>query len=283
MLDYRVYTFLTLCEQMNYHQTAIILNMSQPAVSQHIRYLENELNCKLFNYENKRLTKTKQGKMLEEHVRSLVYNDKKFKEALKNDSNQKIRIGATKSIGEYLIKEDIIRLNQQENLEVSLMIDNTRQLLQNLKNAVIDFALIEGFFDKQQFDYQLYKVEKLVGVVSKESPLANKKVTIEQLFNETLILREEGSGTRDIFELLLKHNNYTIEQFNHHIVISSPEMIKSLIKHDVGISFMYESLIRKKDEVATFEIKDQRMIHELNFVYLKDTCAKANIELFKNR
>ncbi len=64
MLDFRIETFLTLCRVMNYTRTAQILNVTQPTVTQHIRYLEEEYGCKLFSYIGKTLSLTRQGERL---------------------------------------------------------------------------------------------------------------------------------------------------------------------------------------------------------------------------
>ncbi|WP_234987876.1 helix-turn-helix domain-containing protein [Carnobacterium iners] len=68
MLDYRYQTFLTLAEVMNYTQTAKKLHITQPAVTQHIQYLQNELNTELLHYENRQLTLTKKGKQLQKDL-----------------------------------------------------------------------------------------------------------------------------------------------------------------------------------------------------------------------
>ena len=64
MLDFRTNTFLTVCETMNFTEAAKRLNITQPAVSQHIRFLENEYNTQLFLYHNKQLYITQTGKIL---------------------------------------------------------------------------------------------------------------------------------------------------------------------------------------------------------------------------
>ena len=80
MTDHRIYTFLKLCELMNYRKTAEALNMTQPAVTQHIHFLEQEYGCRLFLYENRVLTKTPAAARLEKYAVSLLYNDKIFRE-----------------------------------------------------------------------------------------------------------------------------------------------------------------------------------------------------------
>lgn len=77
MIDNRILTFLTLCKDMNYRKAAEELNMTQPAVTQHIQYLEKEYGCKLFSYDKRVLTITNEGKELKKHAENIVYQDNK--------------------------------------------------------------------------------------------------------------------------------------------------------------------------------------------------------------
>ena len=75
MLDYRALTFLTLYEQMNYRRTAEKLNMTQPGVTQHIHYLESYYGVKLFAYNGRLLTRTKQAEQLKQYFESVLAED----------------------------------------------------------------------------------------------------------------------------------------------------------------------------------------------------------------
>lgn len=100
MLDFRLYTFLTLSETLNYTKAADILCITQPAVSQHIKYMEKEYDCKLFFYDGKQLNLTAQGKLLAEKVRTMVADEKMIRSLLKqNQKTPALRFGATLTIG----------------------------------------------------------------------------------------------------------------------------------------------------------------------------------------
>ena len=122
MIDNRIYTFLELCNEMNYHKTAANLNMTQPAVTQHIKYLENLYSCKLFNYSNKKLLKTQKCLELEKSARLVVSLNISIKEELSTNTKKCINIGATKSIGEYMLDELLIDLLTSAKYEVNIII-----------------------------------------------------------------------------------------------------------------------------------------------------------------
>ena len=72
MIHTRMETFLTLCRLMNYRKTAEELNMTQPAVTQHIHYLEEYYGCKLFLYDRRSLKKTKEAELLKRYAENVI-------------------------------------------------------------------------------------------------------------------------------------------------------------------------------------------------------------------
>ncbi len=279
MLDYRILTFIKLCELMNYTQTAEALNMTQPAVTQHIHYLEKEYDHKLFIYQDKKLSQTAAGKQLEIYARSAYQNQVNFQKNLYCPQMKKIKIGATKTIGDYVLDKMLLPILDDENVELSVVVENTVNLLSKLKNGEIDLALIEGFFEKKDFGFKLMKKEKIVGICSLNHKFAESQVDIEEIFDERIIVREGGSGTRAVFSQMLKEKNYSLDCFSKKTYISSFELIKKFVADDKGISFVYESVAKSSEDIASFYIKDTYITHEFNYVYLKDTNADEIIDV----
>ena len=269
MLDHRIYTFLELCKLMNYRKTAEVLNMTQPAVTQHIKYLEAEYGCKLFEYHSKVLTKTDKCMELEKHARALVYADQSIINHISESPITKVSIGATKTIGEYTIEEMVVRLLEREDIELHVIVDNTKHLLEQLNNLQLDFLMLEGYFDKNSYGYQLIRREKVVGICAKTHRFAGRKVSLEEVFQEHLIMREEGSGTRSIFEHYLEDRNYSLDSFIRKSVIRSYKLIEKAVLEQLGISFVYQA-VADNCEFAMFEIMDSEIIHEFNYVFLKN-------------
>lgn len=281
MLDYRIYTFLKLCDLMNYRATAETLNMTQPAVTQHIQYLENKYHCKLFSYNGKILSKTEAAIILEQYARSANYNELRLCQALNSPSQISIKIGATKTIGDYVIGDQIVNIMQRNDVKLMFVVDNTQNLLDMLNHSKIDIALIEGFFDKQTYDYKLLRPERFIGICAKDHPFAGKGVSMKDLFSQTIILREQGSGTRAIFEQVLLEHNYTPDSFMRTAYVSSFELIKKLVLNNCGISFVYEAIAKSDKNLGVFTMKDIEVQREFNYVYLKNTEAHKLISLFE--
>lgn len=279
MLDYRILTFLKLCETMNYRITAEELNMTQPAVTQHIHYLEEEYKCKLFIYNRKKLEKTNQAILLEEYARSAYYNEIYLKRKIKSENKIKINIGATKTIGEFVIGEKIKKLVKNEKYDISLTIDNTEKLIKLMELNKLDFILVEGIFNKDKYGYRLYKKDEFIGICSKNHKFNGKSIKFEELFEEDIIIREEGSGTRGIFEQFLSENSFSLEFFKKKITINNFNLIKELVSTNCGISFVYNSVVNKNDDIGKFYFKN-KIEREFNYLYLKNTAAKELVDFF---
>ncbi len=278
MLDYKIHTFLTLCECMNYRITAERLNMTQPAVTNHIKQLETEYCCKLFSYTNRTLAKTNAAVLLEEYARSADYNANLIKVKLSAKERITLKIGATKTIGEYIINSKLKRLPLDE-IDLLYIVDNTERLISKLKNGELDFVFIEGFIDKSEFTSYLYKTEELVGICSKSHEFAGKAVPIEEIFGERIILREQGSGTREAFERILEEKNCTLARFGSTIESSSFKAITELVGEGVGISFAYKSVVSDAG-VASFRIEGIMREHEFVCVQLKNVAMSPFKEVF---
>lgn len=275
MQDYRMLTFLTLCDQMNYRKTAELLNMTQPAVTQHIHTLEDYYGQKLFDYTGRQLSKTKAGLLLEQQGRIAQYNQQHLKEQMGEPKRQVIRIGATKTIGTYVVGKGLAKLMSQADLSVTLLVENTQQLLEKLSHTQLDVALIEGYFDKQAYGHHLMRREPLVGICPKGHQLAGQKVPLDRLRQERLLLREEGSGTRAVFAQMLQAHNYPLEGLTNTACISSIEVIKELVLAGQGLAFVYESVAKSHPDLACFQTELGEIVHEFHYVYLKDTPGEA--------
>ncbi len=280
MLDHRIHTFLLLCKVMNFRKTADLLGITQPAVTQQIHYLESQYGQKLFDYENRRLVKTEAAAVLEKYARAAKLQEQNLREKLENNSGHSLRVGATKTIGDYYLKEDIHRYLHGPDNALTLLVDNTDHLLRLLEENELDFAVVEGFFDKTRFDSILLRREPFVGICRKDHPFAGQEVTMEELLRETIIHREDGSGTRAILEQELRGYNESLQRFRRHICISSFNLILDLVKQGFGVSFVYNILADSDPAVAKFSIRGESVVREFNIVYLKYTNIYEKIRWF---
>lgn len=279
-MDPKLHTFLTLCQTMNYRLAAERLHLSQPAVTKQIQSLEQALRTKLFLYDGHTLHKTEKCLLLERYAISQQYQFQELQLAIADKKRLKLRVGATKTIGDYVLIDAIKDYLRDPGHELSLVVDNTKHLLQMLDENRLDFAVIEGTFSKTKYDSYLLRMEPFVGICAKDSPLSGKHLTIEDLLKETIIVREEGSGTRRIFEERLTASGYGLNDFSREVSISSFVSIKALVAVGVGISFLYQSVVADADDIGTFTIEGITEPHPFHVVYTRNTNAKNYAEQF---
>ncbi len=280
MLDYRIHTFLTLYQKMNYRKTAEALNMTQPGVTQHIHYLENLYHVKLFEYNGKTLSRTKNAEILKRHVDSVIAETRSMQEEFSKPSGVFLNVGATKTIGEFVLVPVVRRFLENKNHNMRLLIDNTETLLQKLENSELDFAVVEGVFDKSHYGYRLFQKENFVGICSIHHPFAGKEVSLTDIFKETLIVREQGSGTRNLLEQAVVDRGFSLEAFSRVVSISNFSVITEMVAKENAITFAYQPVALCREDLAIFEVEGMKMIGEFNFVYCNQNIGEEKVNLF---
>lgn len=277
MLDFRHHTFLTLCACSSYTKAAEFLHITQPAVSQHVKYLEEFYGCKLIETANRRIRLTHQGELLREFATTVFSDSKHFKEniqSIQTDTMQ-FSFGATLSIGEYVMPEILSRLlAKYPEMKIHMSVANTQVLLERLNNGELDFIIVEGIFDKSEYDATIFSLEKFIPVCSPKSEFANKEVCFHEITKSRLILRERGSGTREIFENILQKNNYSLHAFERVIEIGNMAAIKKMVSNGLGITFLFEGVGKHEIEngkLSVINIAGFSERREFNFVVLKNS------------
>lgn len=277
MLDFRYQTFLTLCSCSSFTKAAELLHITQPAVSQHIRYLEEFYGCKLFDTVNRNIRLTHQGELLREFATTVFSDSKHLRENISSVQTQsmKFSFGATLSIGEYVMPDILSRLLEKyPDMRFHMAVANTQVLLERLNSGELDFIVVEGLFDKSGYDSSLFSLERFIPVCSPGSEFADKEVAFQDITGSRLILRESGSGTREIFENILQKNNYSLHSFEKMIEIGNMAAIKKMVSKGLGITFLFEVAGKSEIEYGSLSIIDIQGFsewREFNFVMLKDS------------
>ena len=280
MLDYRIHTFLTLYDQMNYRKTAEKLNMTQPGVTQHIHYLEHFYGVKLFEYNGRQLSRTRPADQLKRYFDSARAEELALKESFVQTDRIHLRVGATKTIGEFVIVPAVRTFLSQENHCLDLTVDNTENLLAMLSLGELDFAVIEGVFDKEKYPHHLFKKERFLGICGRAHPFAGKTIPLEDAFRESLIVREKGSGTRMLLQQAVADRGYSLDSFRRCSSVSHFSVICELVARNHAITFAYEPVAHCREDLATFTVEDMQIQGEFNFIYTNTEVARHKISQF---
>lgn len=289
MQDFRVETFLTVCRTMNYTRAAEELSITQPAVSQHVAHLERAYGVPLFTYRNKKLQLTDAGALLRDALATMAHDEHLLRERVRSaatGARVELAVGMTLTAGEYLVAAPLADyLRRHPELHATVRSGGTGELLALLDAGKIDCAFVEGFFDKSAYAWDVFRTERLVCVCAADHEFAAEPVRVEDLFDERLIVRETGSGTRAVLEHALAAQNLTVDGFAHTSVVESLDVIKIFVERDLGISFLYEAAVTRElaaGTLRTVELDGPAIEHDIAFIRLKDSVFEHDFRVLFN-
>lgn len=277
-MDIRLETFITVVKIKSYTKASEILNITQPAVSQHIKFLEEYYGVIFIKKSGKTIKLTEEGKILYKYAIELESIYRNLKTEFRNSDNihKTYYVGASMTIGGYILPYILAEYKDgYKNIDILLQVNNTEEIIEKLLNRKIDLALIEGIFHKEKFKYIKYKDDELVLAVSHLHEFAKyKSITLDEVLKGNLILREKGSGTREIFENKLLEMGYDLKKFKPYMELGSITAIKSLLEANLGYSIISKETIKKEvgsGIIKIIPIKGLKIFREFNFVYLKES------------
>lgn len=250
-MDHQLKVFIEVVESKNFTKAAEKLHMTQPAVSQSIAKLEEKMGVRLIERSNKEFFLNQAGQIVYDNGRRILRNydqmDSMVRE-LRTIPSGPIRIGASYTIGEYILPEILVMLHKQyPEILPNVLIGNSDEIGEKLLNHKIDVGFIEGDLIHLAMDKQMVTVDEMYIISSNRTDFQGD-VTRENLENQTWIIREEGSGTRKYTEHFF--NTYNIKPKKVYI-LGSTQIIKEAVESGLGISLMSKWVIKKELQLQT--------------------------------
>ena len=282
MLDLRMRSFLEVVETGSYTAAAKKLNLTQPAVTQHISRLEEHYGCQFFCPEGRGVRLTDAGLRFHDYACMQHCNEKQLIKDLQG-LQPALRLGSTLSIADYYLPEKLAAMCISDGFSPHVIVGNTKYLLGKLLEGQLDAAFIEGIFDRSLFESRIFTTPRFMPVVSANHPLVGKRIHHEQLHAYPLIVREPGSGTRAIMENYLAYCNDSPLSFSKIWEIGSFALIKNLLRQTNAVSFMYEAVAKReveRGELAFLSIDGYDLRHDMHFVYLRHTLRSRELNRF---
>lgn len=278
MLDLKLATFLSLCETRNYTQTASLLNITQPAVSQHIKYLENYYQTKLFYYDEKRrLHLTDKGKILQSFARTIRADSAIVLERLSAPPEKTIelKLGTVTTAGESLVPHMIAEyLKIYPDKNVSLFLGEADDLLTWLQEGRIHCCITDAYCPSNSYESEELCEVETVCVCSPKNPLAGQTVEFTELNNYSLIFRENDTNSHRNLMRILQDHNQELENFRSYIEIGTINAVKKLVMENIGISFIYRFVVQENLDngtLAQIYIKHFSSRNFFSFAWMKNS------------
>ena len=278
--DMEVFAKVVECGHMSTAADALFISAS--SVSQTVSSMEQEIGARLFDRLNRKLYLTSVGETVLTYVHGILSGKKQLALFIENltDSQQRLRAGATLTVGTCVLQSIALEL-QQQNIEVNAVVENTHYLERLLLKNDLDIALVEGrVHDERLVAIPVINDELVVACHPSHPFFGRREILAEELARERLILREEGSGTR---AQLVEALNELGLQCNVGWSCSSPEAIKLAVTAGLGVTVISRLLIQKeveRGELWRCNVRDFSMRRTFDIVYHKDKYLGSALQAF---
>jgi DNA-binding transcriptional LysR family regulator len=249
--------FTVVAEHMSFSRAAERLYISQPAVSKAVMELERQLGQPLFERGAGKLSLTEAGALLAERGRAMLAIERSAEEelqALRGLEHGTLRVGGSTTVATYLLPPVIAAfLREHPGVDLRLAIGNTRRIVSLLLEYQVDIALVEGPVADERITSEAWHVDELVLIAAPHHPLAiearQQALTVSRLAEEVFLVREPGSGTRQVGEEALTAHGV---QLKHTVELGSTETIKQTLAAGFGLAILSKATIR--DELALHKL-----------------------------
>ncbi len=186
----------------------------------------------------------------------------------------------TLTAGEYIVAAPLAAyLAEHPEVRATVRSASTQELLEALDAGTLDCAFVEGYFDKEPYEWDTYCTERLVCVCA-PGRMPRGQRSFEELLGMQLFIREKGSGTREVLERALATRNLSLSSFADTCQIDSLDIIKVFVSEGLGISFMYEAAVEREIEEGALQVVSLQgapIQHDISFVRLRNSVFTSEL------
>lgn len=279
--DHKLKVFCTVAETKSFSKASEIIHLTQPAVSLQIQALEEAFETKLFDRTSNAVMLTPAGEILYKYAKEILA----LYSAIEKDIGEitglvkgSINLGASTTIGNYLLPAVISDFKRAyPKIKLQLFIGNTKRIVEFLKAGSLNLGIVEGDVTKYKIQPHKLLQDELVVIAAPFHPWAKRKeVSIHEVAKEQFILREEGSGTRQVIEKYLLKRGITVQSMKIGSIIGSTEAIKEAVENGIGVSIVSKWAVRKEVKygtLAVLHIKEIKMLREFTLIFNKTSIS----------
>lgn len=276
--DHKLKVFCTVAETRSFSKASEIIHLTQPAVSLQIQALEEIYETKLFDRSSNLITLTPSGEMLYKYAKDILHLYAEIEKEIGKITGKikgSLTIGASTTIGNYVLPSIIADFKKTHpKINLNVLIGNTKRVVDLLNSGIIDFGLVEGEVLKYKIKSEPFISDELTIVVPHFHPWTKKKsISILEITKEPFILREDGSGTRQIIEKYLSYHGININDMLVTLVLGSTESIKEAIENGIGISIVSKWAARKEIRYGSLKLitpKEGRILRNFSLIMPKN-------------
>jgi len=239
----RLEIFCKIAELQSFSKAAKAVLLSQPTVSEHIQSLEETLGIKLFDRLGRQVVLTKGGQLFYDYARrilSLYQETLQVLDQFQGRLRGNLSLGGSTIPGTYILPELLGRFKEEyPEVQITLRIGDTRQIIQGVLEGEIELGVAGAKKTDERLDYIEFVKDELILVTVPGHRWAERgSISVEELLEEPFIMREKGSGTREIMEQVLKGVGINSSELNIIAEIGSTEAVIQAVKKGMGVSIV---------------------------------------------
>jgi Transcriptional regulator len=258
MENFRLKVFRVVAYHLNFRRASEDLFISQPAVTQQIKALEEEIGSPLFDRSGGRVALTGVGKILFSYAKQLKILADEALQAIAEESGTnmgRLSLGASQTIGQYLLPNLMAGfLRKNPRVELTAMSGNTDVVLEALTSHSIDLALIEGPALRRDIVVEPFMEDHMVLVAASGHEWTEHEITMSTLATGPLLMREQGSGSRRVVEQALEKAGIPVKDLRITMTLDSTESLLSAVEAGLGTAFVSRWAIRNQLTLGTLKI-----------------------------
>jgi len=276
MLSTRHEIFIEVAATLSFSKAAEILFISQPAISKHMKALEAFYKTTLFERKGNAIQLTKGGHLLLARLKEakkiqdqLEFELSTLKDQLK--AKGQLKLGASTTVALYIIPKILSAFHQKyPEVKISLLNRNTDTITKALLDQDIDIGIVEGKKKNSAILYQPFITDEVVAVCSAKSPIAKKRtLTVQEITNYPVVLREQGSGTLAALKYNLEKNGIKLSDLKVSVRLAGTEALKNFLREDNCLGFLPRGSVLKElrdGDLVAIKIEKFQIIRDFFFI-----------------
>lgn len=272
--------FLVVCQEENMTRAAKKLYMTQPSITQAMKELEQFYKTNLFDRVGKKIKISSEGYRLLPLAENIIKTFEESKNLMQENVIFEIKLGASATIGTYLLDNFINKAKELENIEIRYFVDNTLNIEEKILKGTLDIAVVEGKIHSTQIKSSSFFKDEL-GLISstKNGFFKGKNIIIDDLQGINFVSREDGSGTKETLDSIFLQKTIEVKNI---ATVNSIEAIKNLVISDVGFSIVPKIAVIKEIKEGLldyYEISDLKIVREFKLIYHKNKVINKQLNL----
>ncbi len=282
--DFRLSVFLTVARTLSFTKAALRLNVSQPAISKHIKELESDFGEPLFERKGNSISLTSKGRSIIPLIETILEGYSALNDMINREDSTfegLLRIGASTTIAQYVLPEILPEFDRRyPNIHLSLVNANSTDVVRMLQRKEIEIAFIEGDDTSNSVHYTPFTSDEIVLVSTSHH---SQKLKIEDLERLPLVIREEGSGTLSVVLSALHEKGISRKRLNIKIQLGSSEAILRYIRSSKDYAFVSIRIAKEyieRGELRVIQIDGLEITRQFRYVELHGRSGRL-VNIFK--